>query len=119
MREISNVKIVLGRCCRSKLLFGIRFEEKGRGRWAADWAFTLKEGTAKRERFDHSEVTGSFSFTPDYPGCPGCGVPSVFQCSCGKIACWDTESKRVKCPWCNESGTLDGTINRMSVGGDA
>jgi hypothetical protein len=114
-----NVKIVLGRCCSAGLLFGMRFEETGRGRWVADWAFPMKEGAARREKFDRTEVGGIFAFAAEYPGCPGCGVRSVFQCGCGKVACWDAESKRVRCPWCGQSGTLDGTIDRLVAGGDA
>jgi hypothetical protein len=113
-----NVVIVLGRCRTSRQMFGMRYEEQSRGVWAADWAFPVKEQTAKRERFDRSEIRGKLEFAKEYPGCPSCGSAGAFKCSCGKVGCWDTESKRVKCPWCNDSITLDGVVDRLSAGGD-
>jgi hypothetical protein len=43
MSQFLNVVIVLGRCRHSRRPFGIRFEEKGRNRWLADWAFAVKK----------------------------------------------------------------------------
>lgn len=119
MAEKPKVVIVLARCCRSANLYGIRFEEVTRHRWLADWAFTVREQTARRERFDHGDITGGFGFASEYPGCPHCRHKSVFRCSCGKVACWDSESLKVTCPWCRQTGTLGGTIDRLSVGSDA
>jgi hypothetical protein len=119
MDELLNVVIVLGRCSRSARLYGIRFEEKGRGSWVADWAFPIKEQTAHRERFDRGDITGSFMFAVGYPGCPGCGAPSVFRCSCGKVACWDGKGQAVTCPWCRGSVRLVRTVDRLTASGDA
>jgi hypothetical protein len=119
MEKKLNAVIVLCRCRRHRLLFGIRFEEKNRERWVADWAFPIKEQAARRERFDATDIVGSFVLTEAYPGCPGCRAFNVFRCSCGKVACWDNETKRVTCPWCNQSGMLDGVVDRLAAGGDA
>lgn len=119
MRDLPNVMVILGRCRAGRSLFGIRFEERGRGVWDGDWAFPVRERTASRERFDRSEIRGSFTFAPDYPGCPSCGDKSLFLCDCGKVACWDGESHRVKCPWCSESLVLGGNVDRLAGGRDA
>jgi hypothetical protein len=119
LSDILNVVIVLARCRRSGQLYGLRFQEKSHGRWVADWAFPLKERTAKREGFERGEIRGDFVFEASYPGCPSCGAVSIFRCSCGKVACWDTEVKRVTCPWCRQPGTLAGTVDRLAGGGDA
>ena len=119
MPEIPKVVIVLGRCSRRGDLHGMRFEETDRGHWQADWAFPVREQTAHRERFDRSDITGSFSFALGYPGCPGCGAFSYFRCCCGKVACWDGRSERVTCPWCRQTSTLQGSVDRLSAGTDA
>ena len=118
MAHTPRVVIVLGRCGRTNGLFGIRFEEAGRDHWAGDWAFHVRERTAKREGYDEGEVAGSFSFAPGYPGCPGCGGRSLFRCACGKVACWDGESRQVRCPWCGQSGLLEGVVDRLTTGRD-
>jgi hypothetical protein len=82
MNSLLYVVIVLGRCCRSRRPFGIRFEEKGRNRWLADWAFAVKETTAGREGYDRGEITGSFSFDSAFPGCPSCEAGSLFKRVC-------------------------------------
>src|SRR2546421_378043 len=119
MSEKPKVVIVLARCCQSAHLYGVRFEEAVRNQWLADWAFAVREQTARRERVDQGDITGGFGFAPEFPGCPHCGARSVFRCSCGKVACWDTETMKVTCPWCRHKGTLGGTVDRLSAGADA
>lgn len=114
-----NVVIVLGRCRSQGALFGIRFEECGHCHWIGDWAFAIRERTAKRERYDSGEIAGSFEFSPVYPGCPDCGSKCLFRCSCGKVACWDGESRQVKCPWCKQMGLLEGSVDHLSIDQDA
>jgi hypothetical protein len=119
MKTGMNAVVVLARCSHSQLPFGIRFEEKTSGRWAADWAFAVQEAAAKREGYDRGSVSGSFAFDAAYPGCPSCRAASCFRCSCGNIACWNGEQHSVTCPWCRCTGELSsGTVSDLNVGGD-
>jgi hypothetical protein len=117
MNRILNVVIVLGRCRQSRQPFGIRFEEKGRGQWMADWAFPVKEGTARREGYDRGEITGSFGFDPGFPGCPYCRTSSFFKCGCGRVSCMGSEMT-VTCPWCGNTGQIGGQVDRLGAGAD-
>jgi len=113
-----NVVIVLARCSRSKQLFGIRFEEKGRNQWLADWAFPIKEVMARREGYDRGEIRGTFQIAPTFPGCRSCGAVGFFSCGCGKVGCWDGESGMATCPWCGSSGELSGEITELKADAD-
>ncbi len=108
--------IVVARCSQSGRDFGIRFEEQKRGRWTANWAFPHKE-TPSRKRTDYGrgEITGVFEFDAAYPGCPHCDAPSIFQCVCGKVACWDGNSQAVTCPWCDTVVELRDQIGSLSA----
>lgn len=118
MSQLPNVCIVLARCQQHKRMFGIRFEEKLPSQWTADWAFDIEENSAQREHYHQSEIKGRFDFDQAYPGCPLCEASSIFQCSCGKIACWDGQSQRVACPWCSSHVMLSGSIRSLFAGGD-
>src|SRR5437764_15248949 len=102
MNSIPNVVIVTSRCSRTRQYFGIRFEEAIRGQWIADWAFPIKETLAKKEGYNRNQITGTFSFASEYPGCPDCQAKSIFKCNCGKIACWNVGPLpcTVVCPCC-------------------
>ena len=120
--QLSSVEeeqgVVVARCSQAGQGFGIRFEEKGRGRWIANWAFDDTETSARRERYDRGEISGTFEFDAGYPGCPHCSAPSIFQCVCGKVACWDGESRAVTCPWCGTSVELRDPIGSLSASAD-
>jgi len=118
VNELPNVVIVMGRCRSNRQDFGIRFEEKSRNQWTADWTFAVKESAAKKEGFDRSEITGSFGFDRSYPGCPHCHATSAFKCGCGKVACWDGETRAVICPWCSFEGELNGAVDSLGIGRD-
>ena len=118
MNELLNVVIVMSRCSSTKQAFGIRFEEKSQGRWIADWAFVIKEASAKKEGYDRSEIRGTFGFDRAYPGCPHCHSVSIFKCGCDKVACCDTEQRAVTCPWCGSTGELSGQVEKLHAGGD-
>lgn len=116
MPELPNVVIVLARCARSAGLFGMRFEEKMKRQWLADWAFAIKERTARREGYDRAQITGYISLAPDYPGCPYCGAKSFFKCgTCEHVVCWDGDSRKVTCSWCGSTGVLGGSLESLSV----
>ncbi len=108
----------MARCSQNGQDFGIRFEEKGRGRWIANWAFDSQETSARRGEYDRGEITGDFEFDADYPGCPHCGAPSIFQCVCGKVACWNGESHAITCPWCGTTVELRDPIGSLSARAD-
>lgn len=118
MKEKLNVVIVMARCSRIRQSFGIRFEEEAPDHWIADWAFSIKETSAKREGYDQNEIRGVFGFARTYPGCPHCQAPSVFQCVCGAVACWDGERRAVTCPWCGTTVELREQIETLNVTGD-
>jgi hypothetical protein len=110
--------VVMARCSQTQQGFGIRFEEKGRGRWVADWAFATKETQARSASYDRGEITGAFEFDAAYPGCPHCRAPSIFQCVCGQVACWNGESHAVTCPWCGTTVELRDPIGSLSARSD-
>lgn len=118
MNELPNVVIVMARCSDSRQCFGIRLEEIERDQWTADWAFAMKEGSAKKEGYDQTEVRGTFRFATVYPGCPYCRAVSIFKCNCGKVACWNSESHTVTCPWCEAQGELNSPVESLGVGRD-
>ena len=113
-----HVMIVLARCSRKSGAFGIRFEEHVHGHWEADWAFAIQEKAAKREGYDRGKISGKFGFANAYPGCPHCHARCIFQCACGKAACWDGDSKTVVCPWCEHKIALQGEIESLDAGTD-
>ena len=114
-----NVVVVLARCRITRQLFGIRIEEKYPTQWLADWAFSIHEKQAKKEGYGNSQIRGSFGVDMAvYPGCPNCQAPGFFKCSCGKLGCWDGESRTVTCPWCGARIELGGSIDALSAGGD-
>lgn len=118
MTERPHVEIVMGRCRHSKAGFGIRFESQGAGRWVADWAFAVKERSARKEGYDRGQIAGSFDFGPKYPGCPHCGAGGCFKCVCGKVSCYDNEARTVTCPWCGGSGVVSGEVRSLGAGRD-
>jgi hypothetical protein len=114
-----NIVIVLGRCNRHGRGFGMRLERPGADQWVATWAFPIKDAAAKREGYERAEVSGSFCVGPSFPGCPHCSAASFFRCNgCGKLACWDGESRQITCPWCGHSGALGGEITSLDITGD-
>lgn len=118
MDERPNVVIVLARCRHNRQGFGIRFEEKSRGQWTADWAFAVKETAARREGYDQGEIAGEFEVDPAYPGCPHCEAKLLLKCGCGKVACWNGEDHRVTCPWCGRAGEVRGIAESLQAGSD-
>ncbi len=115
MPERLNVVIVLAKCRSFRQSFGIRFEEKSTSHWVADWAFPIQDKKAHKEGYGQNEVRGSFGLDSVYPGCPHCHTLGFFKCSCGKVACWDGETRVVTCPWCDSTIELSGSIDRIDT----
>ena len=114
-----NIVIVMSRCSRSKAGFGIRIERKPNNQWLATWAFAIKEGIAKKEGYDKSQINGSFALEATYPGCPHCQGHGFFKCGgCGQVACWNGESRSVTCPCCGQSSELSGELSSLDAGTD-
>lgn len=113
-----KVAIVVGKCGKTKNSFGIRFEEKMKDSWLGDWSFPIKDKTADKEGYGKTELQGSFAFGDEFPGCPHCGSHSFYLCSCGKLACYDGESRKVTCPTCGATAELGGNVNKMNAGSD-
>ncbi len=59
MTEEVKVASVVARCQKTKAEFGIRFEWS-RSKWVADWSFLIKPGTAKREGYEQTHLSGDF-----------------------------------------------------------
>ena len=114
-----NGVIVLARCYKSKMGFGMRFERFKPLEWTATWAFAVQDAAAKREGYDRTKITGAFLFDPAFPGCPHCRVKSFWLCeNCQKVACCDGETRSVTCPWCGAKGELSGTVEQLDAGDD-
>jgi len=132
MEKRLSVVVVLARCRHTKEYFGIRFEEsKGLAQgsgfgfglnpkriWVTDWAFEIANEMGKKERYDKTEIEGIIGMAITYPGCPHCNGKSIFKCGCGKVACWDAETKVVTCPHCGMLARLSGQIESLNSGVD-
>lgn len=119
MRNMPNVVVVLACCGQYHRPFGIRFEELTNRQWVGDWAFPIAEASAKRERYDRSEIRGGMGFSQAYPGCPYCGLKSIVRCNrCGGVSCLAEESQTFACPYCGSRGEVNGRIESLTSGGD-
>ena len=115
-----NIVIVAARCGQTAKGFGVRFERSGEVRWSATWAFALNERAASREGYDRSEISGTIELGPSYPGCPHCAKSAIVRCgTCGKVSCWNGETRVVTCPWCKNRAELAGAITKLSTRNDA
>lgn len=114
MTNKPNVVIIFSRCCRLGNSFGVRFQERDKNVWLADWTFSITEKSAKKERYDLNQIDGTFGFLSGYPGCPFCEAKSLFVCQCGKVACWDGISMNVTCPWCDTLIQLGDVVKSLN-----
>jgi hypothetical protein len=100
-----KVVIVMAKCCQNKEPFGIRFEEREPDVWEGTWAFSINKSNVRQEVYDIQSINGSFSFSPEYPGCPYCKSMSAVLCNeCKGITCHNGKKRIVKCPNCNSWG---------------
>ena len=109
--------IALSRCSKTKKMYGIRLESVEKD-WKYTWAFPIQEKTALNEDYDKTNIKGSFIEGEEYPGCPHCGSKGFFMCGCGKLNCWNGESRLVKCSWCGSSVELRGVIESLNISGN-
>ena len=118
MKKMPNVVVVMAYCSSSGESFGIRLEEVSTGKWAGDWAFAVKETKAEKEGYHKNTVTGEFTFSEEYPGCPYCGKTAAVYCNCETTSCWDGVSKEIKCPKCGRKGEVQGLVSKLRTGTD-
>jgi hypothetical protein len=113
-----NASVVLARCPKTKKLYGMRAEQRGKD-WVRTWAFPIDEQNAKNEGFTANKVSGSLNAVDDYPGCPYCGNSGFVLCSCGKIGCWvgGNEANTYTCPWCGQTCGVETADNFDVKGG--
>jgi hypothetical protein len=115
MAQKVKAKVVLCKCPKTKGVFGMRLEERG-GDWVRTWAFKIDEAQARREGFNNEATRGTMTPTPEYPGCPYCGLKPLIQCGCGKVFCWNGHGSKATCPWCGRTGKL-GYAEEINVQG--
>jgi len=115
-----NAAVILAKCSRSKQLFGVRAEERGKT-WERTWAFPIDESKARREGYDKNKIPLGAS-AAEYPGCPHCKDGGIVKCSfCGRIGCAGGMEKKGKkgsyaCPWCGGSGDVE-YVNSVDTSG--
>ena len=111
-----NAKIIMSKCRKTKKAFGIRFEEISPKNWNANWTFKVSESSAKKEKYESEKIAGSFWLDAKYPGCPYCGGKSFYVCGqCGRLNCWDLETKSVTCAECSYTGEIGGSITELKI----
>ena len=60
-------------------------------------------------------MTGQFSTSNRYGGCAGCGADCYVRCGrCSMLGCWNTSNPQFRCGWCEQIGTVSGSIESLS-----
>ena len=118
MNDRPNAQVVMAKCSKKRLSYGMRVEEKERKTWHVTWAFPISDKRARAEKYENTKIEGSFVLDNTYKGCPYCGMSGFFSCyKCGKISCWDG-AQTVTCAHCDTVSDIGGTISELDVGGD-
>ena len=119
MERKLKVVIVVAQCSKTKNLYGMRFEEASPNNWLVNWAFPIKQKTAKHEGYTENKIRGSFNFTEEFPGCPYCEAEASFVCdNCQTIACYDGKAAEVTCPGCNSRAKISGVAEQVNSNRD-
>ncbi len=110
-----EANIVVARCMKTGRDFGIRFEKTGSDVWEATWSFKIPNTQKNKDDYKKtdSDLTGSFRFPPNYPGCPHCQGRINVKCpKCQQTYCHDIEKGiKTRCPWgCGFEGELSGGV---------
>lgn len=110
--------IILAKCPKRKIAYGMRTQKMNDGDWWRTWAFPINEKRAHSEGYDETQVLGNLFATAEYPGCPYCGAKGFVQCNkCKKIACYSGE-KSLICPWCgNLMDNITTATEKFSLSG--
>ena len=67
----------------------------------------------------HLNVDGDFQIGSEYGGCPGCGLPSFFRCSCGNLMCFAGGTGAYACAWCGEQGNASPGVRNVQAADSA
>jgi hypothetical protein len=119
MNELPQAVIVTLRCSKTNRVSGIRFAELAPHNWAATWAFAIDETRLKKEGYDRGQIAGTIKRSETYPGCPHCHSRGILKCGkCGKVMCWDGETKYIACAWCGTNCEISGLIDKLATSGD-
>lgn len=119
MEQKINAQIILCKCSKAQGIYAMRAEEALKNKWKINWAFAITAKRAQSEKYNSSQINGSFDLADEFPGCPFCGNMSFFSCgTCGKLTCWDGVTKTVKCAHCGKVSDIEGTIATISTGED-
>ena len=103
---MNEARVVLCKCKEGRKLFGLRVEEC-EDYWISNWAFPIKESSAKRENYDESNIKGKIKFTEEFPGCPYCHTHKFIVCgTCKKLNCNPGVNEIFTCEWCGETGEI-------------
>ena len=105
-----KVVIVMARCNRIKQNFGIRFEEKQKGRWTADWAFAVKETYTKLSSVHSRLIVLTLAVL--------IATPKVSSKAIAAKLIAGMEKLTLTCAWCGQTDELSGQIETLSVGVD-
>lgn len=98
--------VILAQCEETRKPFGITVDPS-QGKLKFVWAFKIDQAKAHREGFDGKHVHGVITLDDNFPGCPHCGEKRFYVCgNCGSVVCWHGQ-KRVTCPACGCSGSLE------------
>ncbi|HAV13892.1 MAG TPA: hypothetical protein DCX06_10445 [Opitutae bacterium] len=104
-------------CTETRKEFLMRFEEIGHTAWQLvdtyENPLAAFFGTLSVQTFGDQKLSGEFTVSPDYKGCPFCRANSFFVCgSCGLPNCnesvtlTDGKSVSVSCAKCGNTGEL-------------
>lgn len=118
--EVPEARIAMCRCKEARgKIFGVRFQKDNKG-WKYNWAFKIKESSAKREGYDNTEITGGVFSDEEYPGCPYCGEEYFTICgACHHLNCRTDTGKMFTCEWCGNTGlVIDYNGFGIASGGD-
>ena len=104
---VLEANVVMAKCGKSGLSFGIRIEKRTNNKWYCTWAFPLSDKSASNEGYSNKPVSGEIAFDDEYPGCPHCGNSGWVLCGCGKLTCWSSSDKKFTCKWCGKTGEVE------------
>lgn len=105
--KAKEASVVMAKCRKSKMPFGIRIERRDDDVWYCNWAFKLTEKAASNEGYGSVMISGRVDIDEEYPGCPYCESKGWITCSCGKMTCYSGE-KKATCAWCGSTGRVEG-----------